>query len=120
MNRFHHQRLPLIILVCGTACVGKSTLATQLAQRLNLPNVLQVSSFHWNLHHHLSEDFTLYLLDVKFTGFPVLISATGFNLTDRHGLRVTSHLHRVITHSIDRLVASHSFVLPPSVLSPPC
>jgi 2-phosphoglycerate kinase len=43
MTRFHHQRLPLIILVCGTACVGKSTIATQLAQRLNLPNILQVS-----------------------------------------------------------------------------
>lgn len=40
--RFHHQRVPLVILVCGTACVGKSTIATQLAQRLNLPNVLQV------------------------------------------------------------------------------
>lgn len=44
MTRFHHQRTPLIIIVCGTACVGKSTLATQLAQRLNLPNVLQVHS----------------------------------------------------------------------------
>lgn len=41
MTRFHHQRVPLIILICGTACVGKSTIATQLAQRLNLPNVLQ-------------------------------------------------------------------------------
>ncbi|CAM6098838.1 unnamed protein product [Calypogeia fissa] len=41
MTRFHHQRIPLIILVCGAACVGKSTIATQLAQRLNLPNVLQ-------------------------------------------------------------------------------
>ncbi|KAG7035623.1 pgk2, partial [Cucurbita argyrosperma subsp. argyrosperma] len=40
-SRFHHQRVPLVILVCGTACVGKSTIATQLAQRLNLPNVLQ-------------------------------------------------------------------------------
>lgn len=40
--RFHHQRVPLVVLVCGTACVGKSTIATQLAQRLNLPNVLQV------------------------------------------------------------------------------
>ncbi|KAK3001353.1 hypothetical protein RJ639_021132 [Escallonia herrerae] len=40
-KRFHHQRVPLVILVCGTACVGKSTIATQLAQRLNLPNVLQ-------------------------------------------------------------------------------
>ncbi|GMN41002.1 hypothetical protein TIFTF001_010234 [Ficus carica] len=41
MTRFHHQRVPLVILVCGSACVGKSTIATQLAQRLNLPNVLQ-------------------------------------------------------------------------------
>ncbi|KAL4564541.1 hypothetical protein LXL04_028605 [Taraxacum kok-saghyz] len=41
MTRFHHQRVPLVILVCGTTCVGKSTIATQLAQRLNLPNVLQ-------------------------------------------------------------------------------
>ncbi|KAI3912960.1 hypothetical protein MKW98_019313 [Papaver atlanticum] len=41
MTRFHHQRVPLVILICGTACTGKSTIATQLAQRLNLPNVLQ-------------------------------------------------------------------------------
>ncbi|KAI0524912.1 hypothetical protein KFK09_004302 [Dendrobium nobile] len=41
MTRFHHQRVPLVILVCGTACTGKSTISTQLAQRLNLPNVLQ-------------------------------------------------------------------------------
>lgn len=41
MTRFHHQRTPLVILVCGTACVGKSTIATQIAQRLNIPNVLQ-------------------------------------------------------------------------------
>ncbi|KAI3977067.1 hypothetical protein MKX01_038440 [Papaver californicum] len=41
MTRFHHQRVPLVILICGTACAGKSTIATQLAQRLNLPNVLQ-------------------------------------------------------------------------------
>ncbi|KAG0575024.1 hypothetical protein KC19_VG311800 [Ceratodon purpureus] len=41
MTRFHHQRIPLVILVCGTACVGKSTIATQIAQRLNIPNVLQ-------------------------------------------------------------------------------
>ncbi|XP_059666935.1 uncharacterized protein LOC132312553 isoform X1 [Cornus florida] len=41
MTRFHHQRVPLVILVCGTASVGKSTIATQLAQRLNLPNVLK-------------------------------------------------------------------------------
>lgn len=37
------MRVPLVILVCGTACVGKSTIATQLAQRLNLPNVLQTA-----------------------------------------------------------------------------
>ncbi|XVF54955.1 hypothetical protein PTKIN_Ptkin05aG0222300 [Pterospermum kingtungense] len=46
MTRFHHQRVPLVILVCGTASVGKSTIATRLAQRLNLPNVLQTDMVH--------------------------------------------------------------------------
>ena len=38
---FHHQRIPLVVLIGGAACVGKSTLATQLAERLNLSSVLQ-------------------------------------------------------------------------------
>jgi 2-phosphoglycerate kinase len=41
MTHFHHQRVPLMIILYGTGCVGKSTLATQLAERLNIPNVLQ-------------------------------------------------------------------------------
>eukprot|EP00698_Gefionella_okellyi_P012338 TRINITY_DN3318_c0_g1_i1.p1 TRINITY_DN3318_c0_g1~~TRINITY_DN3318_c0_g1_i1.p1 ORF type:complete len:396 (-),score=86.98 TRINITY_DN3318_c0_g1_i1:171-1358(-) len=41
MTRFHHQRVPLIIFIAGTGCIGKSILATQLAERLNLPSVLQ-------------------------------------------------------------------------------
>ncbi|KAH0870134.1 hypothetical protein HID58_077156 [Brassica napus] len=41
VNRYNMMtKVPLVILVWGTACVGKSTIATQLAQRLNLPNVL--------------------------------------------------------------------------------
>lgn len=41
MSWFHHQRVPFIILICGTACIGKSTIANQLAERLNLPSILQ-------------------------------------------------------------------------------
>ena len=41
MTHFHHQRVPLLIVLYGTGCVGKSTLATQLGERLNIPNVLQ-------------------------------------------------------------------------------
>ncbi len=40
MSQFHHQRTPLVILVGGSMCVGKSTLATALAERMNLPSVL--------------------------------------------------------------------------------
>mmetsp|Transcript_27166 Transcript_27166/g.44294 ORF Transcript_27166/g.44294 Transcript_27166/m.44294 type:complete len:808 (-) Transcript_27166:149-2572(-) len=40
MTRFFHQRVPLIIFLTGTGCVGKSTLAMLLAERLNLPNVV--------------------------------------------------------------------------------
>jgi hypothetical protein len=35
--------VPLIILIAGTRCVGKSWLATQLAERLNLSTVLQTN-----------------------------------------------------------------------------
>jgi hypothetical protein len=45
MNTFQQQKRPLIILICGSACSGKSTLAQQLASRLNLPNVLQIDAF---------------------------------------------------------------------------
>lgn len=48
--RFHHQLVSLVTLVCGTTCTGKSTIATQLAQRLNLPNV-----FHENLLNYFYE-----------------------------------------------------------------
>ncbi len=41
MTRFNHRRVPLVIMVLGTGCIGKSTLATQLAERLNLSAVLQ-------------------------------------------------------------------------------
>uniref|UniRef100_A0A7S1H0V6 2-phosphoglycerate kinase n=2 Tax=Hemiselmis andersenii TaxID=464988 RepID=A0A7S1H0V6_HEMAN len=41
LSLFNHQRVPLVILICGTGRTGKSTLATQLAERLNLSAVLQ-------------------------------------------------------------------------------
>lgn len=41
--KFHHQRVPLIIIIAGTGCMGKSFLATQLAERINVPNVLQTN-----------------------------------------------------------------------------
>mmetsp|Transcript_20455 Transcript_20455/g.61589 ORF Transcript_20455/g.61589 Transcript_20455/m.61589 type:complete len:709 (-) Transcript_20455:317-2443(-) len=41
VSALHLQRRPLIIFLCGSACTGKSTLAQQLAARLNMPNVLQ-------------------------------------------------------------------------------
>lgn len=59
--------MPLVILVCGTACSGKSTLATQLAQRLNLPNVLQVVAFlvqlnNWSIQMDMGDfNFCVFL-----------------------------------------------------------
>ncbi|PKU80047.1 hypothetical protein MA16_Dca014413 [Dendrobium catenatum] len=40
MTKFHHSQVPLVILVCGTTCTRKSITSSQLAQHLNLPNVL--------------------------------------------------------------------------------
>jgi len=43
MTKFHHKRVPLIILISGTRCIGKSTLATLLAERLNMSSVIQTN-----------------------------------------------------------------------------
>ena len=46
MTAFTHRRVPLVILVGGTGLMGKSTVATLLAERLNLPNILQTELLH--------------------------------------------------------------------------
>jgi len=40
-HSFYRERIPMIILISGPRCVGKSTLATKLAERLNLPNIVK-------------------------------------------------------------------------------
>ncbi|ORX45390.1 hypothetical protein BCR36DRAFT_299665 [Piromyces finnis] len=41
ISGFYRERIPMIILISGPRCVGKSTLATKLAERLNLPNIVK-------------------------------------------------------------------------------
>ncbi|WIA30378.1 hypothetical protein OEZ86_000464 [Tetradesmus obliquus] len=41
VTQFYQQRRPLCIIICGTAWTGKSTIAQQLASRINIPNVMQ-------------------------------------------------------------------------------
>jgi 2-phosphoglycerate kinase len=40
VTRFYQKRIPFVIIVCGTECMGKSTLVTQLAERVNISNIL--------------------------------------------------------------------------------
>eukprot|EP00999_Lentomonas_sp_LEN2_P002841 NODE_705_length_1247_cov_123.179464_g666_i0.p1 GENE.NODE_705_length_1247_cov_123.179464_g666_i0~~NODE_705_length_1247_cov_123.179464_g666_i0.p1 ORF type:complete len:350 (-),score=38.07 NODE_705_length_1247_cov_123.179464_g666_i0:54-1103(-) len=40
LTRFHHERVPLLVLLAGAPITGKSTLATKLAEVLNIPNLL--------------------------------------------------------------------------------
>jgi 2-phosphoglycerate kinase len=46
MTRFHAERIPLVILLAGTSCMGKSGVAAQLAARLNLPTCIQTKSVY--------------------------------------------------------------------------
>ena len=43
VTKFYQKRAPIIIIVCGTECMGKSTLVTQLAERVNISNILQTT-----------------------------------------------------------------------------
>ena len=52
MNSFFRERIPLIIIISGTGCLGKHYIATRLAHQLNLPNVL-----HTNLVSQIMAQF---------------------------------------------------------------
>jgi len=46
ISGFYRERIPMIILISGPRCVGKSTLATKLAERLNLPNIVKTDTVY--------------------------------------------------------------------------
>ncbi|KAI8089169.1 uncharacterized protein BX664DRAFT_332348 [Halteromyces radiatus] len=57
MSSFHHQRIPLVILLAGTSLTGKSTMATRLSERLNLSSVLKTDVIY-DLMHTIIEGTT--------------------------------------------------------------
>jgi len=59
------QRTPLIILIAGTGCSGKSVLATQLAARMNIPRLVQTDTVA-RLHHVLRRDKNKSTLGVRY------------------------------------------------------
>ncbi|KAI9246267.1 hypothetical protein BDA99DRAFT_527261 [Phascolomyces articulosus] len=50
LENFYHQRIPLIVFIAGTASTGKSTVATQLSERLNLSSVLKTDVIYDLMH----------------------------------------------------------------------
>ncbi|KAG2222279.1 hypothetical protein INT45_006958 [Circinella minor] len=50
LEKFYHQRIPLIVLIAGTASTGKSTVATRLSERLNLSSVLKTDVIYDLMH----------------------------------------------------------------------
>ena len=55
MSRFHHERVPLVILICGGSHTGKSFLATQVR---DVPLSLRLSCF-WCSYHSIYSEFIL-------------------------------------------------------------
>ncbi|GFH11026.1 uncharacterized protein HaLaN_06454, partial [Haematococcus lacustris] len=46
VSSFMAARQPLIVLLCGAPWTGKSSIAQQLASRLNMPNIMRTSLIH--------------------------------------------------------------------------
>lgn len=46
ITTFYQKRLPFIIMITGTECMGKSTLVTQLGDRINISNIVSTSIVH--------------------------------------------------------------------------
>ncbi|CAI5722110.1 unnamed protein product [Peronospora destructor] len=64
MSSFHRNRVPLLIMLAGTACIGKSTLATKLADRLNLSSVLQTDLIFELMCNFSGQEKTSYITTV--------------------------------------------------------
>ncbi|KAG2779301.1 hypothetical protein JG687_00007940 [Phytophthora cactorum] len=73
MSSFHRNRVPLLIMLAGTACIGKSTLATKLADRLNLSSVLQTDLIFELMCNFSGQDKTSYIT-TKFPSTDDLIA----------------------------------------------
>ena len=43
ITKFYQKRVPFIIYIVGTECMGKSTLVTQLGERINMTNIVSTS-----------------------------------------------------------------------------
>ena len=65
MHNFFRERIPLVIILAGTGCLGKRQIATNLSQQLNLPNAL-----HSNLVTQVMSRFSLFL---SFLIFPFFV-----------------------------------------------
>jgi len=50
LSKFYQNRVPLIILISGTIGLGKSIIATHLAERMNISNVLQTEIIELVMH----------------------------------------------------------------------
>ncbi|KUF80579.1 Nuclease [Phytophthora nicotianae] len=73
MSSFHRNRVPLLIMLAGTACIGKSTLATKLADRLNLSSVLQTDLIFELMCNFSGQEKTSYIM-TKFQSTDDLIA----------------------------------------------
>lgn len=56
LSKFYQHRVPLIIIISGTIGLGKSVLATHLAERMNVSNVLQTEIIEMVMHK-MNEDY---------------------------------------------------------------
>ena len=43
ITTFYQKRVPFVVIIAGTKCMGKSTLVTQLGDRINMSNIIQTS-----------------------------------------------------------------------------
>jgi len=63
LSRFYQKRVPMIVFLSGTIGIAKSIIATQLAERMSISNVLQtelMESVMQNINPELfNDDFKL-------------------------------------------------------------
>lgn len=106
MQDIDKNQKPIIVLICGTSGVGKSTVAAEIAYRLGIPRLVSSDSIRQALRSLISSDLSAILHSSSFTAWQTEL------LPGEDVDRVkTKRVHRAFQTQVQQVSAALSAIL---------
>ncbi|KPA86657.1 hypothetical protein ABB37_00759 [Leptomonas pyrrhocoris] len=100
VTQFHTERIPLVLLIAGPACRGKTTLAHLLSARLNCSTIINTEVLH---------DINAAIDDLLLKRLPVNAVAATSELSASH--RAEAHVVAAVNAEVDKAMREGKVVI---------